>query len=714
MTYIAHRDNDGIREQSVLEHLKGTAELASSFASAFGAGDEGRRCGMLHDAGKYSLAFQKHINGDPGRVDHSTAGALEAAALGDVPAAFCTAGHHGGLPDGGNVGDAASDTTLHGRIKRRPGCGIEDYSAFKEEVEVPAAKVPEYVKTPEQGFFFTRMLYSCLVDADYLDTESFMQNRDLGRGDFPALGVYEERLAKKISPWILSPSGELGKKRSDILRAAVTAGDYGRGLFSFTAPTGSGKTLSSMAFALKHARVNGLRRVIYVIPYCSIIEQTQKVFEDVFGRDSVVAHYSEVSYDTDENRSGVNRDKRYLAAENWDAPVVLTTTVQFFESLYSNKPSRCRKLHNIADSVIIFDEAQMLPAPFLRPCVSAISELVENYGCSAVLCTATQPALEKLFADCRAKLEAREICPDREDMYRRFRRVRYERAGKLSDRELAGRLSGLSQVLCIVNRRDQAQEIFKSLPEEGRFHLSTAMYPAHRKQKLDEIRRRLRQGLPCRVVSTSLVEAGVDVDFPVVYRALAGLDSIIQAAGRCNREGTPGIINGTVYIFESDRPAPKMLAQNISSARAVLDSFDDPASLEAVEAYFSELFYLAKGMDALDSAEILKLCSKSTMPFAEVAGRFKIIDNSQYSVYIPCVESEPLLAELERFGPSRGLMRRLGRFSVGVYPQHYKEMLKNRSIHAITENAAVLDDARQYDADTGLALTIEEGVGLMV
>ncbi len=466
-----------------------------------------------------------------------------------------------------------------------------------------------------------------------------------------------------------------------------------------------------MSFALEQAKANSLRRVIYVIPYCSIIEQTQSVFEDIFGPGSIVAHYADVEYETDENKKSGERDKRYLAAENWDAPVILTTTVQFFESLFGNRPSRCRKLHNIANSVIIFDEAQMLPVPFLRPCVAATSELVRNYGCSAVLFTATQPALDPLFAELLPDYLPRELCPRREEMYEQFRRVRFEYAGKLADEALSERLSTEKQVLCIVNRRDQAQALFRLLPEEGRFHLSTAMCPEDRREKLREIRTRLKAGKPCRVISTSLVEAGVDVDFPIVFRALAGLDSIIQAGGRCNREGMPGVMNGVVYIFESDRPAPKMLAQNISAAKKTLESYEDVASPAAIEAYFCELF-AEKGMAALDAQDILKLCDSPTMPFAEVAERFRVIDNSQYTVYIPCAGSEPLFAELERFGPSRALLRKLGKYAVGVYPNHYKDLQKVGALREIAENAAVLEDTRLYSPETGLALTLEEGQGL--
>jgi CRISPR-associated endonuclease/helicase Cas3 len=715
MKYIAHTDPSSGRAQEVIEHLAGTAALAEAFANAFDAKDEGKRCGMLHDVGKYSNAFQRRINGSAESVDHATAGAYEAAKRGDVPAAFCIAGHHGGLPDGGTRGDDADKPTLHGRLCRAGNGRIEDYSAFSDEVTVPDAKIPaRFCETAARGFFFTRMLYSCLVDADFLDTERFMQNGAVKRGGFPPLAYYQEKLTAHTAPWLQNPKSELDEKRSEILRAAIAAGEKKPGLFTFTAPTGSGKTISSMSFALAHARSNHLRRVIYVIPYCSIIEQTQSVFEGVFGSGSIVAHYSDVEYKTDENTPGGEKDKRYLAAENWDAPVVLTTTVQFFESLFGNRPSRCRKLHNLAGSVLIFDEAQMLPVPFLRPCVAAISELVKNYNCSAVLCTATQPSLEKFFAE-RENLPGMdpfELCPRREELYKQFRRVRYEAIGKQTDAELAARLSAQKQVLCIVNRRDQAQVLFRLLPEEGRFHLSTAMCPADRHEKLRVIRERLKAGAPCRVISTSLIEAGIDVAFPVVYRALAGLDSIIQAGGRCNREGAPGVINGVVFIFESERAVPKMLAQNVAAATYVLDKYEDIASPEAVHAYFNELFYIAKGMEALDAQGILKLCADPTLPFAEVAKRFRLIDNSQYIVYIQTDESKPLLAELERFGPSRERMRALGKYAVGVYPNHYKKLRDAGALRGIAENAAVLEDLRLYNRETGLALTLEEGQGL--
>jgi len=714
MKYLAHKSETDGRGQSVLVHLQGTGRLAAEFAGAFSAEQEGYRCGILHDVGKYSAAFQRRLFGSPEQVDHSTAGAYEAWKLQDVSAAFCIAGHHAGLPDFGSRGDNSEKPTLHARITRAMERKIEDYRSFSQEVEIPSAAVPvKFLNSRAAAFFFTRMLYSCLVDADYLDTECFMQNGDVGRGDFPPLGGYEAALAAHIMPWLSSPNDALGEARSEILRAALTAGSGKPGLFTLTAPTGSGKTLSSMAFALAHARENSLRRIVYVIPYCSIIEQTQGVFESIFGEGSVVAHYADVDYQKGE--SSPERDKRYLAAENWDAPIILTTTVQFFESLYGNRPSRCRKLHNLADSVLIFDEAQMLPVPFLRPCVAAISELVKNYGCTAVLCTATQPALDRLFRekDNLPNLEPIELCPRREELYEQFRRVRYEFAGTLPDDALAARLGEQRQVLCVMNRRDQAQALFALLSEKGRFHLSTAMCPADRRDKLREIRERLKTGQVCRVISTSLIEAGVDVDFPVVYRALAGLDSILQSGGRCNREGQPGVINGTVYIFESDRPAPRMLAQNIAAAKYILGKFPDIASPAAVSAYFQELFYLEKGMDALDERQILRLCNQD-MPFAQVAEQFRIIETSQRTVYIPTEKSEPLLDELEQRGPSRMLLRKLGPYAVGVYPQHFERLSSIGALRRLSDSAAVLADTSLYNRETGLALTPEEGKGLFI
>jgi CRISPR-associated endonuclease/helicase Cas3 len=389
---------------------------------------------------------------------HSTAGAIEARALGDLPTAFCIAGHHAGLPDRGNRTDTADSSTLLGRFKRTVGTQLDDYSAYRNEIHVPDARPASFGRDAAGAFFYIKMLFSCLVDADFLDTEAFVTRGQVKRGGYADLPDLWEMLRRKIEPWFDAKS-DINQKRSKILKALIERGEEKRGLFTLTVPTGGGKTVSSMAFALRHALRNGLRRVVYVIPYTSIIEQTQDVFEDIFGPENIVAHYANVDYPTGEDRK--EKDRPVLASENWDAPIILTTAVQFFESLYASRPSRCRKLHNLADSVIIFDEAQMLPVPYLRPCLAAVAQLVRRFGCSAVLCTATQPSLGPLLGELLPEFPPHELCPDVSDMYGFFQRVRYVREGKLTDAELARKLMSEEQVLCIVNSRRQAQDIFQ-------------------------------------------------------------------------------------------------------------------------------------------------------------------------------------------------------------------------------------------------------------
>ncbi len=392
---IAHKREDG-QIQTIPEHLEGTAVLAEEFASKFGAGELGHLAGMAHDIGKYSEDFQKRILENGPKVDHSSAGAYECAIRGLNPAAFSVAGHHTGLPDLGGKDDV-EEGTLRGKLNRAKKKMIPDCSAWKEEIDLSSPSLPVFDgrNTNLEAGFFTRMLFSCLVDADFLDTERFMQPDVSRGGGFADIKELNERLDRYIQPWF-PPKGALNEKRCEILRACIAKGADTQGLFTLTVPTGGGKTIASLAFALRHALEHKLDRVIYVVPYTSIIEQTADVFRTVLGPENVLEHHSAAEYDTaddsDESAAGIK-----LAAENWNAPVIVTTAVQFFESLYASKTSACRKLHNIVSSVVVFDEAQMLPVPFLRPCVFAIAELVRRYLVSAVLCTATQPSLNDQF-----------------------------------------------------------------------------------------------------------------------------------------------------------------------------------------------------------------------------------------------------------------------------------------------------------------------------
>lgn len=673
------------------------SHLGETFCSVFHAEKDGRLCGLYHDIGKYSEAFQRRLEGGQERVDHSTAGALLMFDKRNVPAAMCIAGHHAGLADLGTKNDLTE--TFMGRINHAKKGGLEDCGAWR-------AELPDTI--PQGGenraglgtYFYTKMLFSALTDADWLDTEAYFLNQPLSLKTI-AIDDLLKKLNMYIAPWWNAES-DINLRRCKILKSAIEHGNDSVGLFSMTVPTGGGKTVSSMAFALNHAVKHGMRRIIYVIPYCSILEQTQSIFESIFGKENITAHYSGAEFSARENQE----DTRVFSTENWEAPIILTTAVQFFESIYSNKPGKSRKLHNIAKSVIVFDEAQMMPVPFLRPCLASICELVKNYGCSAVLCTATQPAVEGLLHEYAPDAQVRELCPEPEQMYQAFRRVSYLDDGELSDEELAERLRERCQVLCVVNSRRQAQELYHALGEnEENFHLSTMMTPYDRRRLLLEIRARLRDGRACRVISTSLIEAGVDVDFPEVYRAIAGLDSIIQSGGRCNREGKRPAEESLVHIFRTDAKAPRILEQNISAATRILKTYQEADSPAAIHAYFQFLLFL-KGDRQLDEKGILD--HVRNLRFKSAAEAFKLIDGADYTIYISVGEGKDLIQKLRKDGPSRELLRKLGPYTVAVYRQYFAQLCDNGMLETISGNAGILLNSELYSPETGLPFTISE------
>ena len=711
--FLAHISADGQRTQSVRDHLLGTAALAEAFARPFGGQEQAYLAGLLHDIGKYSGAFQQRLQGGP-KVDHATAGAKVALDARQPEVAFAIAGHHGGLPDGGAQTDPEGAGTLLGRLKKKfPPC-----DGWKKEISPPAAHRPPL---PGDGFttsFYTRMLYSCLVDADYLDTEAFMNGAPAPRGGGAAPAELLRRLQTYIAPW-WDAKNELNRKRCSILRACLDAGENAAsGLFALTVPTGGGKTVSSLAFALAHAVAQGKTRVIYVIPYTSIIDQTAEVFRGILGAENVVEHHSGADFSMPEGEFDPRLYRKALATENWDAPVIVTTAVQFFESLYGNRASRCRKLHNIAGSVVVFDEAQTMPVPYLRPCVAAVGQLVQYYGVTAVLCTATQPALQPLFDVLAPGLKMREICPDIGALYKFFRRTNLQQTGELTAGELTAQLCAVPQALCVVNRRSTAQQLFATLPAGERYCLTTLLCPADRKRLLKEIRARLKDGLPCRVVSTSLIEAGVDVDFPAAWREEAGLDSILQTAGRCNREGKKPAQESIVTVFRlNGQRTPAMIRQNVDSTRRVLALFADPSTPEAIESYFS-FYRTLKGDDALDRQNVLSAFNKGLQgrffPLASVAEQFHLIDSGTATVYLPVDEGAQLTESLRRGAVSRTLFRRLGQFAVNVYPDHLQKLLSAGAVEAIGDDMYILTDLRLYDRETGLSLDIETGQGWFV
>lgn len=714
MEYYAHISDDG-RRQTVAEHLTGTAALCRSFASAFGAEAEGELIGLAHDIGKCTNGFQKRLLEDGPIVDHATTGAVICAKRGHARAAACVVGHHGGLPDFGNLkSDHKEDATLYGRLRK----GIEGRyleNCGESGVVLPQLP-PEAPQRDRWKFSFrTRMLYSCLVDADFLDTERFVTG-DRDRGGYDALSTLLKRLEEYIAPW-QNPETELNRLRCKILNTSINAGGKPKGIYTLTVPTGGGKTVASLAFALHHAVAHDMQRVIYVVPYTSIIEQNAAVFRHILGDGNVLEHHSGVAFDASDGASP-EEIRRALASENWDMPVVVTTAVQFFESLFANRSSKCRKLHNLANSVIIFDEAQMLPLCHLRPCVAAMASLAECVGSTLVLCTATQPSLDDLLLTYAPGHCVTELCPQTEEVYDRFRRVTFRQAGILEDEALAERLGEYKQVLCIVNSRKAAQEIFDRLPAEGSFHLSTLMVPAQRQVLLKEIRRRLTAGEVCRVVSTSLIEAGVDVDFPTVYRELAGLDSILQAAGRCNREGR----RAAGESIERTELPPLLFRTAVGATRHALKNGRDPAAQETMQRYFHELRALSG--ETLDKYGIVKAfedgISGCALPFRTVAEKFHFIDENTRTVYVPIGDGAALVEQLKEGECSKGLYRKLGRYAVSVYEQHFKALyaagalLTARDIPALDESSAILSDLTLYDERTGLTLEPETGKALLI
>lgn len=685
--------------QPLAEHLQAVGKLAEQKASVFSAQNLAEVAGLLHDLGKYTDEFQRRIAGDAIRVDHATRGAILAVerygALG-LLLAYAIAGHHAGLANGR---DGIERTALKDRLA---GHGLPPLlDRWQAEIQLPALKElrpPPLKQRSERNFFqmafLGRMIFSCLVDGDYLDTEAFydrVEGRRSSRDQTPPnLADLRKQLNNYLSGF--EANTPVNRLRGEILAGVREKASSKPGLFSLTVPTGGGKTLASLAFALDHALTHGLRRVIYVIPFTSIVEQNAAVFRKALGElgdKAVVEHHS--AFVDDPGKSLEARKKLSLAMENWDAPIVVTTAVQFFESLFADRPAKCRKLHNIAGSVVVLDEAQTLPLKLLRPTVAAIDELALNYNSSVVLCTATQPALNDGPKFPGGLQNVRELAPHPERLFEQLQRVRIHSIGATGDEALARQLREREQVLCIVNNRRHARALYEAIADcPGACHLTTLMYAKHRSQVLAEIRLRLRDGLPCRLIATSLIEAGVDVDFPTVLRAEAGLDSIAQAAGRCNREGRRPLADSEVLVFapENEEWSPPVeLKQFAQAAREVMRQYpDDCLSMAAIERYF-QLLYWQKGADALDAENLLGLIEKGRLdglPFETLASKFRMIDSVQLPVIIARDnEAQAALGELEFADGCAGIARRLQPYLVQVPRKAYEALVQANAIQPV-------------------------------
>ncbi len=717
--YLAHvrQDKDGSYViHDLEEHLRAVARLAANHASAMGSTDWAHLAGLWHDLGKYANEFQRriksvsgydpdaHLEGPVGRVDHSTAGALHAVEQFGVHGrilAYLIAGHHTGLPDwhSGETGGAALNARLGDKSHLVRALSQPITPAILSQIKPASSPVGK-----SDGFaLWVRMLFSCLVDADFLDTEAFMDGGKAAQ----RVGhqVVEELLRRFNSHMNENFSGaaptRVNRIRAEVLRQCREKANNTPGMFSLTVPTGGGKTLSSLAFALQHAVKNGKRRVIYVIPYTSIIEQTANIFRDIFP-DAVVEHHSNLDPDKETVRSR-------LAAENWDAPIIVTTNVQFFESLFAARTSRCRKLHNIVNSVVVLDEAQLLPPEFLQPILTAMNLLAQHYGVTFVLSTATQPALNSRSGfgwTFKGLNGVNEIVSDPKSLYRDLERVTVELPEDLHQTqswdEIAERMQRHESVLAVVNSRADARELHRRMPK-GTLHLSALMCGEHRSHVIADIKRRLKDGEAVRVVSTQLVEAGVDVDFPVVYRALAGLDSIAQAAGRCNREGK--LERGQVFVFVPPKPAPPGHLRRAAETTVSLlfESRDNPLRRELFQSYFEQLYWKAPSLDRQGIEGLLKANGQGEVQFRTAAQRFQLIDESGYrSVIVRYSDSPVLIGRLQKEGPERWLMRKLQRFTVSLPDYQFEKLLGNGDVREVYPDMFAQTSDALYHADLGV------------
>jgi CRISPR-associated endonuclease/helicase Cas3 len=587
----------------------------------------------------------------------------------------------------------------------------------KEELGIPQSILNHTLPTerPKAGTevslsLWVRMIFSCLVDADFLDTEAFFEpDKPETRKGYPKLSellpIFNQYMEDKKVKLGEARETTVNRLRDNILSRCRDMASFPPGIFTLTVPTGGGKTLSSLAFALQHAVTHGKNRIIYVIPYTSIIEQTADQFRDAFrgAGEAVLEHHSNLDASDETKETPRSR----LECENWDAPIIVTTSVQFFESLFASRTSRCRKLHNIVNSVIILDEAQLLPPDFLKPILEALKELRKNYGVTVVFCTATQPALgphKAVDFDFPGIPEMTEIVDDPGALHQKLKRTDVRKVRNLeplSWEDVAEGLREHDSVLCVVNRRDDARALWQIMPE-GTFHLSGLMCGSHRAEKIAEIKGRLKLKIPTRVISTQLVEAGVDVDFPVVYRAVAGLDSIAQAAGRCNREGL--LERGEVFVFDppSRTPAGHLRQAAQIGRRLLVSATNDPLSPDRFEAFFRE-FYWIRGprLDAQGILMDLANHPQLEVNFRTAARKFKLIDETSQAPVIVRYQNEDLLELLERKDPERWLLRRLQRSVVNLPRYLHLRLLKEGAIREVHSGIFLQGHGALYHKELG-------------
>ena len=705
MEIYAHVDNRG-KKQTLEAHLEGTAQLAASFAV-----DELRPAafylGRIHDIGKCRPDFQRRLNGEKIRCEHACCGAAEIMKNGGLASyllAYCAAGHHSGLQNGGAKNDSPDDGTLHAALNKDTSDYLPDGERFRRSmpdmkplINMISDGTRNISECVERSAFFTRYLFSCLTDADFIDTERFCSpdtDRSI-KGDFAkALEKIDGELAK------FKCDTSVRTARKSLQEQAFSACQYG-GIHIMNMPTGSGKTLCSIRLALQKAVSEGKKRIIYVIPYTSIIEQTADVFTDIFGEAlPVVQHHS--NYCPDENvSSDITEDKLKKVCENWDAPLIVTTNVQFFQSFYHRKSSRLRKLHNIADSVIVFDEVHMMPVPFLQPCIRAVGYAVKYLGSEAFFLSATMPDFAELFNKYAKGCDYDELIRDKTD-FKMFRNSQIRYLGEVTDDRLAQMSGENESTLIIVNSRKAAGRLYEMCRGTDRkvYCLSTYLTANDRSALIAEIRKLLDDHEPVTVISTSLIEAGVDLDFGAVYREIAGLDSILQSAGRCNREGKRSDCFTNVFISEDGMPSKGDIGIRANISKELLESGCDSAEPAVITEYYNRLFEKMKGQIEENTISA-GVRSMDSIPFKDYSEKFdKMIYGDTIGIVIPCEENRELLQKLD--SGDRSALRKLQRYTATVHYNEFRDLLDRGVISDSGTCVYRLTVPELYTRDRGL------------
>ena len=720
--YIAHRNEHTGLIQTVKEHSENTAALCREYAvpelKAFMYA-----VGLLHDCGKYQTSFAKRINGANIRVEHSTCGALAAREQYEVfpmalMMAYCIAGHHSGIPDGGFPNDDKDEPTLQGRMHR----SFEDFSAYKEELALPELDGREWLKylvgdcgnkmemLIDKFAFLTRYAFSCLVDADTRDTADFCSEGERPKRLHADFSACLERVNARLGSFVCKT--DLQRTRAVLQSQAFSRVKQEGEIYLLNMPTGSGKTLASVKIALERALAGDKKRIIYIIPYNSVIEQTADEFAKLFGTDAeILRHQSTFSYEEKENGSEDYREAAKSAAENWEAPFIITTAVQFFESVYGNKRGKLRKMHNMAESILVFDEAHLMPQAYLQPCLQAVAYITRYLHSQAIFLTATMPDYEQLIReyalpDCRMVKLIQDT-----SMFAKFQKCRYQYLGKVEQTELLRQSREFSSSLIIVNRKAAARELYRQANGK-KYHLSTYMTAYDRSRVLKEIREELRElekdypdgmNVPedrrITIISTSLIEAGVDLDVYTVFRERTGLDSILQTGGRCNREGKRE--KGDVFIFDMEEENGRASVDERSNfTKGLLEKYPDISAAECIEEYYSRLFQMKK--EEIQKNTMHQSCSDiASIPFKQYAEKFELIDSRTISLVVPEDAQSEQLIETLRY-TKMGNVRQMQNYTCSVRIRELADLLSQHAADDFGTGIFCLTNKDYYDKNLGV------------